>query len=68
MSMHLSIEKRTGHCTICGDHIGTGIDHSECSKIKQEAYAGAGENKRPTKQLSKKSAASSGRYFSKRYD
>lgn len=66
MNSYDSIEKRTGYCSICGDHM-AGIDHSECSKIKQQDHAGDNENKRPRKQLSKKSAAESGRYFSKRF-
>jgi len=68
MDLNDSIEKRTGNCSICGDHIGAGFDHSECSKVKQEIYAGESENKHPKKKLSKKHVASAGRYFSKIYD
>lgn len=62
-----SEELRTGHCSICGEHIGREFDHSECSEIKKELYAGSGENKKTTKKFNKKTADNSGRYLSNRY-
>jgi hypothetical protein len=50
-------------CTICGEHIGSGYDHSECSKIKQEAHADDKRKRRPVK-LDKKQTSYLGRYFS----
>ena len=26
------------NCSICGDHVGTGYDHKECSAAKKEMY------------------------------
>jgi len=53
-------------CEICGDHIGFGTDHSECSEIKKEMYK---DKKRPVrnKKLSKKTVESAGLYYSKHY-
>lgn len=42
-------------CEICGDHIGLGYDHSECSKAKKELYGDSCENKKPKKKMDKKS-------------
>ena len=42
-------------CSICGDRVGLGVDHSDCSKIKKEIYGDSCENKRPVKKLSKNS-------------
>ena len=42
----------TRNCGICGEYIGGGFDHSGCSKIKQETYAGTNERKNPKKRLS----------------
>lgn len=55
-------------CEICGDHIGAGFDHSECAKIKREAYGDSNENKKPKKKLSKKACHSAGLYFSRKFD
>ena len=37
----------TRSCSICGDHIGMGFDHSECSKVKQEIFADQKRKVRP---------------------
>lgn len=47
-------ELRTGLCSICGEHIGAGFDHVECSKAKKEIYGDSNENKHPKKKISKK--------------
>jgi len=49
-------ELETGNCSICGDHIGKGFDHTECSKIKKEFYGERCETKHPRKKLSIKQA------------
>ena len=50
-------------CSICGDHIGMGYDHTECSKIKKEELGRDSENKNPVKKLSKKQLA----FLARRY-
>jgi len=50
-------------CEICGGHVGMGYDHSECSKVKKEKYAGANERKNPKKRLYKSNID----YFCKTY-
>lgn len=50
-------------CEICGEHIGNGFDHSECSELKKEMYKDLKVKSEAKKKLSKKSID----YLSKRY-
>ena len=55
-------------CEICGDHIGNGFDHEECSKLKKEIYGGKNENKNPVKKMSKKQLDGYCDYINKSYE
>jgi len=46
-------ESYTKICSICGEHIGMGFNHEECSKAKKEIYGDSHENKHPKKRLEK---------------
>jgi len=50
-------------CIICGDHVGGGFDHAECSKVKKEMY---GDRHKSTskKKLSKQDCDYLGRSLS----
>ena len=54
-------------CDICGDHIGAGFDHAECSKLKQEFHR---DDKRPKspKKLSRAQTDRMGIQANKHYD
>jgi len=61
--MRFDKEFLTAECSICGEHIGNGFDHSECAKVKKEIYGDSSENKHPRKKLSKKQLENLENYF-----
>lgn len=54
--MRLRDEMRTQVCSICGDHIGPHIDHTECAKIKQEMYRDEVKKRKASKKLTTRGA------------
>jgi len=55
-------------CEICGDHVSSSVDHTECSKLKKEIYGDSKENKRPRKKLSKRDADKLSAYINSKCD
>ena len=48
------IDGGSNGCTICGEHIGNGFDHTECSKLKAEMHKGENETRGAKKKLTQK--------------
>ena len=60
--MRIDLESRNRICSICGDHIGRGYDHKECSAAKKEMYEDICAG-RASKKLTKAQCETMGKFF-----
>ena len=49
MNLYGKDEIFTRECEVCGDHIGVGYNHAQCSVIKQARYADVKHRSAPKK-------------------